>query len=69
MNGDQAVADPLIITFPKTDVASKEATLVIGDQGNNASMSWCFASAYLLATPIGIIRQDTPTIHTLTHPL
>lgn len=53
VNGEQSVADPLIITFPKTDLASKDASVVIGGQSDKATMSWCFASAYLLATPIG----------------
>lgn len=59
VNGEQAVADPLIITFPKTDLASKGANVVIGDQSDKATMSWCFASAYLLALPIG---KSTSTV-------
>ncbi|CAL1710979.1 unnamed protein product [Somion occarium] len=51
VNGD--MTDSLNITYPKIEVASKDAFVLVGDTSEEATMPWCFASAYLLATPIG----------------
>jgi hypothetical protein len=50
---DGALCDMLSWPYPKPESSLQEGTYTIGDASEGARMSWCLASAYLLATPLG----------------
>ena len=50
---DGALCDMLSWPYPKPESSLQTGTYTIGDTSEAADMSWCLASAYLLATPLG----------------
>ena len=50
---DGALCDMLSWPYPKPESSLQTGTYTIGDTSEAADMSWCLASANLLATPLG----------------
>ena len=50
---DGALCDMLSWPYPKPESSLQNGTYTIGVTSEAAHMSWCLASAYLLATPLG----------------
>lgn len=51
---DGVLSDAMNWQYPKHGGLAKDGTYIIGDATEAASMSWAFASAYLVSTPLGI---------------
>ena len=57
---DGALCDMLSWPYPKPEFSLQKGTYTIGDTSEAAHMSWCLASAYLLATPLGTYLTRSP---------
>jgi len=51
---DGALSDTRNWKYPKPESTSQTGAYVIGDVSKEAKMSWCIASAYLIASPLGM---------------
>ena len=61
---DGVLIDLVNWAYPRPETTAETATFVIGDDSEQASMSWCVASATLLSKPLGMIFAffDAPTL-------
>ncbi|KAI0261217.1 beach-domain-containing protein [Gloeopeniophorella convolvens] len=50
---DGVLIDLVSWTYPRPDLFAQTGTYVIGDDSEKANMSWCMASAILMAKPLG----------------
>lgn len=50
---DGVLSDTLNWNYPKTESLSQAGAYMIGDPSQRTGMSWCIASTYLLASPLG----------------
>jgi hypothetical protein len=50
---DGVLSDTLNLAYPRPQASGQLGTYTIGDDSPDASMSWCFASAYLFSMPLG----------------
>ena len=53
---DGALTDTLDWNYPKPESFAQMGTFVIGDISEEARMSWCLASSYLISAPLGLRR-------------
>jgi hypothetical protein len=44
--------------YPRPDLGVQAGTYAIGDDSEEANMSWCVASATLLSIPLGMFRAS-----------
>ena len=51
---DGALSDTLNWSYPKPEPTLQTGAFVIGDASKGAKMSWCIASAYLIASSLGM---------------
>ena len=51
---DGVLIDLMSWTYPRPESSPQIGTYVIGDDSEEASMSWCMASAILLSKPLGM---------------
>lgn len=54
---DGVLNDTINWGYPKADVATKSGTYTVGNSSEEAQMSWCLASSYLLSVPLGAIAS------------
>ncbi|KAJ7201121.1 beach-domain-containing protein [Mycena pura] len=54
---DGVLVDTLNWSYPKPESQPQAVRYVIGEDGKKTRMSWCFASAHLIASPLG---DDVP---------
>jgi hypothetical protein len=55
---DGVLVDLMSWAYPRLGMPAQTGTYVIGDDSEEASMSWCMASATLLSIPLGMIRTS-----------
>ena len=67
---DGALCDMLSWPYHKPESSLQNGTYTIGDTSEAADMSWCLASAYLLAAPLGtyLTRSSFPVLLSPLHP-
>jgi hypothetical protein len=61
---DGVLIDLVNWAYPRPETTAETGTFMIGDDSEQASMSWCVASSTLLSKPLGMIFAlfDTPTL-------
>jgi hypothetical protein len=52
---DGVLIDMMSWAYPRPESTAQTGLYVIGDDSEEASMSWCMASATLLSKPLGIV--------------
>ncbi len=61
---DGVLIDLVNWAYPRPETTAQSGTFTIGDDSEQASMSWCVASATLLSKPLGmiVVLFGTPTL-------
>ena len=52
---DGVLIDLMSWAYPRPESSPQIGTYAIGDDSEEASMSWCMASAILLSKPLGVV--------------
>lgn len=52
---DGVLIDLMSWAYPRPESSPQTGTYAIGDGSEEASMSWCMASAILLSKPLGMV--------------
>ena len=55
---DGVLIDLVNWAYPRPDLGMQTGTYAIGDDSEEANMSWCVASATLLSMPLGMFRAS-----------
>jgi hypothetical protein len=66
---DGILTDTLDWSYPKPESSAQMGTFVIGDASENAKMSWCLASCYLISTPLGRCQRFVLMLRLTSHVL